>query len=209
MATPRSKKYVIELVGWRLSVVNALRRIALSDIPYVAGRNVIADCTQSGTCNAGFTVKCNTGRLHNDTLCERVSLVPLHLSREQVANFIPGSVTVSLDMVNKGNARMDVTSAGMRLSFLSPVCAVLGRVWFTFPYHSDFRTKLHGKPHPNGPACYPACEITRDHPLVTRLYPGEQISLEMTLSKSTASDNAAFAVASTVAVSPRLDNDQV
>lgn len=73
---------------------------------------------------------------------------------------------------------------------------------------SDIRVKLFGREHPNGPACYPPCKITRDHALITRLYPGERISLEAVLTKSTAAYHAAFAVASTVAVRPRLDHER-
>lgn len=171
--------YIRELVGVRTSVVNALRRIILAEVPYVA---TCRDDARAAGVPGGFTVRENTGRLHHDMLCDRVALVPIHLTRAELDNFIPGSITVNLRVANNGAVRRNVTS-------------------------KDFETMLFGKPHPNAPSCFPPDPVTGDWPLVTRLYPGEKIDMTATLEKGTASHHAAFAVASCVSMKPSLDAD--
>ena len=163
--------------GCRTSIVNALRRIILSEVPYVA---TYRDDLRPTNIVGGFIVKQNTGRLHNDILVDRISLIPIHVTRAEVDNFIPGSLTVDLNVVNRGSRRINVTSG-------------------------DLRAKLFSKPHPNAAACFPPCPVTGDWALITRLYPGERIELSCTLEKSHASKHAAFAVVSVAAVQPALD----
>lgn len=161
------------------AVINALRRIIISEIPYVATfRNEDRSATRAG----GFIVRENSGRLHDDMLLDRFALVPIHLSREEVLNFIPGSVVVDLKVSNEGTHVRDVTSA-------------------------DLRTKLFDKEHPNARNCFPPCEITGDHILITKLYPGESVDVSATLEKSTPCEHAAFAVASSVQIRFQIDED--
>lgn len=174
-----NRRYSVDLEGVDTSVANALRRIALSDIPYIATHRCVQ---RSNLTKGGFVVRTNTGRLHNDMLCDRIALVPIFLTVAEVDSFIPGSITVLLDVENVGSGSVDVTSR-------------------------DLRTRLFGKPHPNDRTCFPACDMTGDGVLITRLFPGEKIDLTATLEKSTASTHAAFAVASTVALQPSLDEE--
>jgi DNA-directed RNA polymerase subunit L len=157
--------------------VNALRRIILSEVPYVA---TYRDDARPASSAAGFVAKQNTGRLHNDILVDRIALVPIYLTRAEVDNFIPGSLTVELNVINRGSRRINVTSRNLQ-------------------------AKLFGKPHPNAAACFPPCAVTGDWPLITRLYPGERIEISSTLEKSCASKHAAFAVVSIASVQPALD----
>lgn len=166
--------------GVRTSMVNALRRIILSEVPYIATyRNEARDASSRG----GFVVTHNTGRLHNDMLVDRLALVPIHLTRSEVDQFIPGSVTVRLQAKNDGASRRDITS-------------------------QDLDVSLFGKPHPNAKACYVPHPATDHFPLITKLYPGEHIDVTMTLEKDVARKHAAFAVASLVAMQPHLDDDE-
>ena len=163
--------------GVRTTVTNALRRIILADIPYIA---TFRDEQRSTSSHGGFVVRINTGRLHDDMLVDRIALTPISLTREEVLNFIPGSITVDLRVANGGKFPLDVTSA-------------------------DFKVSLFGKPHPKGSACYRPCRVTGKYVLITQLFPGEKIDVTATLEKNTAAVHAAFAVASTVAVRPSLD----
>ena len=164
----------------RTSVVNALRRTVLAEVPYVATNR---DETKPASHVGGFVVRHNTGRIHNDMLCDRIALVPIHLTKSEVDNFIPGSITVQLAVNNEKSVCMNVTS-------------------------KDLQVLLFGKPHPNARACFPADKVTGDWPLVTRLYPGEKIDVTATLEKGCAKRHAAFAVASCVGMMPSLDLDK-
>lgn len=150
----------------------------MAEVPYIA---TFRDEARVSGVSGGYVVRENTGRLHNDMLVDRIALVPIHLTRAETDNFIPGSITVHLEVINRGSGRVNVTSR-------------------------DLRVKLFDKPHPNSDRCYPPCAITGDWPLITRLYPGEQINLVATLEKSVPSRHAAFAVVSLAAVSPALDS---
>ena len=121
------KTVIKEYSDVRTTVVNALRRIMIAEIPYIA---TFRDDDRSVSTAGGFVVRCNTGRLHDDMLMDRVALVPIHLTREEVLNFIPGSITTDLCVVNESKFVRNVTSA-------------------------DLRPKLFTKPHPKGKACYP------------------------------------------------------
>lgn len=161
----------------RTTIVNALRRIIISEIPYIA---TFRDDDRSASTAGGFVVRCNTGRLHDDMLMDRLALVPIHLTREEVLNFIPGSIAIDLCIANESKFVRDVTSA-------------------------DLKPKLFGKSHPKGNACYPPCSITGEHVLITRLYPGEKVDITATLEKGTPVAHAAFAVASQVAMEFGID----
>ena len=160
----------------RTSFVNALRRVILAEVPYIA---TYRDETRGAAVAGGIVVSKNTGRLHNDALVDRIALVPIHVSRKEVEQFVPGSVTVELRVKNDGNLPTDVTSR-------------------------DLAARLFGRPHPNARTCFPPDPVTGEWPLITRLYPGEEIDVVATLQKGVASTHAAFAVA---AVSVAFDLD--
>jgi len=165
--------------GARTAVVNALRRIIMAEVPYIATYRLESRPASS---KGGFVVAENTGRLHNDMLVDRIALVPIHLTRAEVEQYIPGSIVVRLRVKNDGALRRNVTSR-------------------------DLSVELFGKPHPNASACYPPSPVSGEWPLITRLYPGERIDVTATLEKGTASTHAAFAVASVAAIEFSLDED--
>ena len=176
-ATSERRTATFEFANARTSVINALRRVVLAEVPYIA---TFRDETRAASVAGGFVVAENTGRLHNDALVDRLALVPVHLTRSEVEQFVPGSITVRLAVSNDGTQRVNVTSR-------------------------DLEIRLFGQPHPNADACYPPDATTGEWPLITRLYPGERIEVIGTLEKGTAGTHAAFAVACVAAVSFSLD----
>ena len=176
-ARPNEKFASKRYHGIDITIVNALRRIVLAEIPYVA---TYRDDDRCGSMAGGFVVRANTGRLHDDMLVDRIALVPIHLTRDEVLNFIPGSITVDLKVANETKVVRDVTS-------------------------EDLDVKLFGKPHPKGKMCHPACFVSGEHALITRLYPGERIHVSSTLEKATPVTHAAFAVASNASIKLGLD----
>lgn len=158
------KEAGVTLRGVDVTVANALRRVIHSDIPYVAAH--------VGDDGRLFRVAANTSKLHNDMLCDRLALVPIHLTAAEVDAFIPGSIKVRVNVENKSRAPVDVTSA-------------------------HFRVTLFDKPHPSPVArLYPPCPVTGDWVLLTRLFPGERVDVEVTLERNTAAVHAAYCVAS-------------
>jgi DNA-directed RNA polymerase subunit L len=106
------------------AVVNALRRVIIAEVPYVA----VAEDT--------VVFAENTCVLHNDFLSSRLALAPIHLSRAEADAYIPGSIKIYLDVRNDGKRPLDVTTSDIRVTLhdqphpdearLYPPCPVSG-----------------------------------------------------------------------------------
>lgn len=151
-----------------IAVANALRRSLLADVPNVAALR------------EDVKVTVNTGVLHDDFIASRVALVPVKLRAAEIDAYVPGSVTLHLDVSNGGMTPHDVTTR-------------------------DLEVRLHGVVHPLQRSVMPACPRTGDFILLTRLRPGQRLALTATLRKGTPSTHAAYASASLVAFGPRED----
>jgi DNA-directed RNA polymerase subunit L len=148
-------------------------------------RVVIAEVPYVSLPQGEFVCRKNTCVLHNHFLWHRLTQAPMHLSRGEADAYIPGSIAVSLKVDNsEGTKPIDVTTA-------------------------DFKVTLHDQPHPDAARLYPADELTGDHVLLTVLKPGEGVDISGTVVKGIAGDHASFAVASTCAFRPLLDDDLV
>lgn len=79
-----------------LSIVNALRRIIITDIPSVALEDI--------------TILKNDGPLHNEFMSHRISLIPIHLTDEQNEAFSEDDFTFELDASNTSAKMVPVTS---------------------------------------------------------------------------------------------------
>jgi DNA-directed RNA polymerase subunit L len=86
------------------AVMNSLRRVVMSEVPYVA---IDKDSVMFFK---------NTHVLHNHFFAARLSMLPVHLSRGEADAYIPGSVKVFLDVKNDGTKVMDVTSADLTVT---------------------------------------------------------------------------------------------
>ena len=126
-----------------VSVVNALRRTVISEVPTVA---IAFDPTGK---SGDIVVHTNTGSLHNEFLAHRFSLLPLHFPKEEVEMFIPSRYMFELKVKNTTEEMMDVTSKHVQI------------------YDE------HGKRYPQSfrDTIFPMNHITGDHILLTRLKP--------------------------------------
>ena len=100
------------LHGVEVSVANALRRTVLSDIPIVV---IETDSHEKNQCH----IKTNTGRLHNEILKQRLSCIPIHstlLRDSEDKKALPGNYSLVVDVENKTDNIMHVTSEDFRLS---------------------------------------------------------------------------------------------
>jgi DNA-directed RNA polymerase subunit L len=86
------------------AVMNSLRRVIMSEVPYVA---IDKDSVMFFK---------NTHVLHNHFFAARLSMLPVHMSRGEADAYIPGSVKVFLEVKNDGTKVMDVTSADLTVT---------------------------------------------------------------------------------------------
>ena len=92
------------------AVMNSLRRVIMSEVPYVA---IDKDSVMFFK---------NTHVLHNHFFAARLSMLPVHLSRGEADAYVPGSIKVFLDAKNDrsdstgGTKVMDITSADLTVT---------------------------------------------------------------------------------------------
>lgn len=148
-----------------VAVVNALRRVILSDIPNVAFRVDL----HGG--EGDVEVHRNQSSLHNEFLLHRLSLVPLCFDEKEIEAFDPEKYRFVLKAKNTGTDMLNVTTRDFVILDAS------GKA-----YPAAFRDKVFPK---NG--------VTGDHILITKLKPnlsdpakGDEIHIEARASKDIA-----------------------
>lgn len=96
------QRYSFEIHNVDVSVVNALRRTILTDIPVVGfmgeGDQTSVEIIQ------------NTGPLHNEFMEHRFGLIPMHLTEEEVESFMDDQYLIELSVTNNSNTIQNVTT---------------------------------------------------------------------------------------------------
>jgi DNA-directed RNA polymerase II subunit RPB3 len=92
-----------------VSVVNAIRRTIISEVPTVG---FAFDPNQKEN---DIKVLENSGALHNEFLCHRLSLIPIYLNKQEIAEFEPTQYSFVLKVKNEGTTMMDVTSKDIQI----------------------------------------------------------------------------------------------
>lgn len=153
-----SKRVSFEIHDVDLSVVNALRRVILTDIPNVA---IAFDPYNSAENDITFIS--NTSSLHNEFMGHRISLIPVNLSLDDIDTYDSSKYRFILNVKNQSNTTIDVTTKDIQ------VLDANGNV-----LSDSLKESL-----------FPPCEITKDHILITRLKPnpfnnmeGEELNCE-------------------------------
>jgi len=90
-----------------LSIVNSLRRTILSDIHNVA---FYFDINNKAPEKSDIYIKTNDTPLHNEFLAQRLSMIPIHLSNEEIQSWNPEDYEFSIDIINDSNKMVDITS---------------------------------------------------------------------------------------------------
>lgn len=155
-------RYSFEIHNIDLSVVNAIRRVILTDIPNVAFR---AD-------PASLEVLKNTGPLHNEFMLHRMSMIPIHLTEEQVDNWQEDDMTFELDVKNPGEVVKNITTQDITVT----------------------NTKGGGDTPISPKTLFPLTTVTSPPSgiLITRLRPKEELHIKGHAVKGTARENAGF-----------------
>lgn len=163
--------------GIDLSIVNGLRRTILTDIPTIG---FVFEGEPS------MSVETNTGPLHNEFVLHRMSMVPIHLSEEEVEEFVPNSYIFELEKKNTTDMTINVTTHDIRVVKNNEELSA-DKVRALFPVNSWSKQPI----------------------LITRLRTKEHIHLYGNFVKSTSRENAGFSPVSLCTFVPDQDTDMI
>lgn len=187
-------RMLFDIQGIDLSVVNGIRRTMLTDIPtaglvFEKGQGFLFDAEgyRLFTVEPSMDVVVNTGPLHNEFLLHRLSMIPFHLSEEELESFETNAWMFEIQKTNKTTQMVPLTTHDMVLMKHNEV----------IPAETVKKQYL------------PADAWSKEPILITRLRPGETIHVYGNLVKSTARANAGHAAVSLCTYMPKLDTDKI
>lgn len=176
--------------GLHASVVNALRRACLAEVPNAAIDSWDPERAEDST----VVFRENTCSLHNEFLAARLALVPIHFSEAELVEFAnyPRRYAFLIDVENASPEPMDVTSKDIRV-------LDEGR--------NDFPAAVRD-------AVFPPDPLTKDHVLIARLAgrehkdaPKQKLAVEFRASMGTAKAHAKYSTVSTCTFFNKVDPD--
>lgn len=165
--------FQIENVNY--SIVNALRRTILSDIP------VIGFKTFPHNENEANFIK-NTTRLNNEILKQRLSCIPVHI-KDLTSEF--RNLVVEIHRKNESESMEYITTEDFRVKDIT-----------SESYLSESATRRMFPPDPITEEYIIFCRLK---PRISTEVPGEEINIEAKLSIRTAGENSAYNIVSTCA----------
>lgn len=152
----KSSKLSFDINDVDVSIVNAIRRVILAEVPSVG-----FSFEPNGK-DSDIKITLNTGSLHNEFLAHRISLVPLHFKSEIVENYVPKKYKFVLKAKNNTSEMLEITTKDFKI----------------FDGDRQYPPEFHDE-------IFPANPITGDHILITKLKPnlfdqqqGDELSLE-------------------------------
>lgn len=174
-----------EITDVDLSIVNALRRIVLSEIPNVA---LAFDPLLES--NPDITFKVNTSPLHNEFLGHRLSLIPICLSHNEIDAFERDKYKFVLKVKNTGTEVVSVTTKDI---------VIYDSANKRLP--PDFHARV-----------FPINPTTKQHILIVKLRPnlnnkdfGEELDIEWYASKNVAQIHSRWAPVSCCSMWNKID----
>lgn len=172
-----------------VSIVNALRRVILSEVTNVA---IAFDPYKQELTDIKFIT--NTTSLHNEFLGHRISLLPIHLSTMQIKTFEPEQYKFVINVHNKTNNITDVTTKDIMVFDINNEKLNSERLFPPYVHKDN----------------------TKEFILITRLKPnmydntkGEQLHVEFSARKGIAKDHARWQMVSTCTFTNQLDDDKI
>lgn len=96
-----AKRFSFEAYDIDLSILNAFRRIILTDIPVIGfdGEDV-----------SSLEIIANTGPLHNEYVLQRFGCIPIHLNESDIDTFNPDDYIFELNIKNTTSTMLNVTT---------------------------------------------------------------------------------------------------
>lgn len=121
-----------------LAIINSLRRTALADLNNVGFHFDPNEHHDAPTTN----VIQNDTPLHNEIIMHRMSLIPIHMTKDEIDKWVPDSYEFILDVTNSTGFREDVTSEKIRVRHIESgqdVPETTVRKWFPCdPFTKDY-----------------------------------------------------------------------
>jgi DNA-directed RNA polymerase subunit L len=159
-----SNNHSFEVHDIDLAIINGIRRIILTDIPIPGAIGEKIDKE-----DPTVEVISNTGALHNEFIIHRIGLIPICLTEEEIEAYEDNSLVIELNARNDTSKIMDVRTKDFK--------AYMNGVELTEKHLANI---------------FPPNKTSKDHILITRLRPGENLHLKATIVKRTGRDNASF-----------------
>lgn len=177
-------KLTFRIEDANVSIVNALRRIILSEIPTVVIRSTPYDKNR-------VNIEVNTTRMNNEIIKQRLSCIPVYINENQFPSI--SELVLELNVKNDSTLVAYATSGDFKIKNAK-----------TNTYISDQEVKN----------MFPADPITGDYIDIVRLRPktsnnGEELKLTCSLDIGTSKEDSSFAVASTCCYSCVVDEERV
>lgn len=177
-------KLTFRMNNANVSIVNALRRIILSEIPTVVIRSTPYDKNR-------VNIEVNTTRMNNEIIKQRLSCIPVHINENEFSSI--NELLLELSVKNDSSSMVYATSGDFKIKN--------GK---TNTYISENDVKQ----------IFPADPITGDYIDIVRLRPktsnnGEELKLTCSLDTGTSKEDSSFAVASTCTYSCVVDDQRV
>tara|TARA_Y100000361_G_C11161886_1_gene348034 strand:+ start:3307 stop:4413 length:1107 start_codon:yes stop_codon:yes gene_type:complete len=165
--------YKFTLSGINVSLVNAIRRTVLSDIPTMAFDTELIPDQQN------CEILINTGRLHNEILKHRLSCIPIHMKDLSV---LPKNYIMELDMINNTDNMIYVTTEDFKIKN-KETNNYLTKEATREIFPASVKTNMF-------------IDFARLRPRMGPTIPGEQIKLTAEFSVKTAKENSMYNVVS-------------
>jgi len=159
----KAEKHSFNIKNVDLGIVNAIRRIILSEIPVIGfyGEDKDEDST--------INIIINNSPLHNEFMIHRIGLIPLHISEEITENYEDNDYEFELNVENKSSDTINITTGNITGKYKEKnlTTAELNKI---FPSNKTTNSKI----------------------LITRLRGGEHIHFTAKAIKRTGKLNASF-----------------
>lgn len=171
-----------------ISIVNAIRRVILSEIPNVS---IFFDPYDQDKTGVEF-IK-NTTSLHNEFLGHRLSLIPVKLPEYEIENYDTDTYHFEIDVHNKTHEMQEVTTNDIK------IYGAEGQ---------DITNETHGK-------IFPVSPITKDPILIVKLKPnlynneyGDALHVKFKANLGIAKEHARYSPVSTCTYFNVIDYDK-
>ena len=155
-----------------LSIVNSIRRTILTNIKNVA---FFFNVKEKNPENYGIHIIENDSPLHNEFLAQRISMIPINLTSEQISNWISDDYEFEIKVENNTKSFKDVTSKDIIVT-----------------YKGNEDSKLREQ-------MFPENKLTKEYILITRLPPTTQttkLHCKLKAFAGTAEESACWATTS-------------
>jgi DNA-directed RNA polymerase subunit L len=104
------KKLVFDVDKCDVALMIALRRIILSEVKTVAIAYDPYDKSMQD-----IEIVNNTGCFHNEWICDRIGLIPLHFSKQEIEEYTPSRYVFELNAIANGTQSVDVTTKDFKV----------------------------------------------------------------------------------------------